>query len=567
MAPLTSWTRLEPRVRRDDPAAGLEARVRDPLWLVARQWQVGELTGEDAGSPLQVRVRLERAPLTRYLPGLPRAGDAGARYDAARLPLDVAVECERAPIDLRLVVESGLHFLRLLEHHGLAPYRQTYLSRYALQAQPAGALVDDQTARLLRVSVGRVPDGARLAADLRAAGGALPAEPVVAADDRERVLAVTRAWLAWLDGLIDAPAGDAAWASERMEYAFSVAAPASDGEHVFVAPEYARGHLDWYAFDRHLDAAIGAHADAAERQELVRTAIPAPVGYRGMPVARWWEFEDGQVNFGTVDAGPTDLLRLLFLSFALDYGNDWFLLPVELPADAAYRVTSLVVTDSFGERTLVRPYTAVDSSPAWRMFRLSIEGGGADADDLLFVPPSLPGTLRGEPIEQVVLLRDEVANLAWAVERTVPDAGGRPLDRFEQFQATRRSSEPASSAEGGDLRYRLSTAVPDFWLPLVPVREDAGRPDVRLVRGRVLLEGATGAVTPAPLGRLLEPGRRLALFEEEVTRAGVRLARRYQYARWSDGSAHLWLGREKGAGRGEGASGLRFDSVMPSPRA
>ncbi|CAN5664365.1 hypothetical protein BH18ACI4_BH18ACI4_06700 [soil metagenome] len=28
-----------------------------------------------------------------------------------------------------------------------------------------------------------------------------------------------------------------------------------------------------------------------------------------------------------------------------------------------------------------------------------------------------------------------------------------------------------------------------------------------------------------------------------------------------DGSTHLWLGRRKAVGRGEGSSGLRFDSV------
>ena len=51
-----SWTRLEPQSATGDPRPGIEARVHDPLWLMGRQWQLGEFAGEDAGTPLTVRV-------------------------------------------------------------------------------------------------------------------------------------------------------------------------------------------------------------------------------------------------------------------------------------------------------------------------------------------------------------------------------------------------------------------------------------------------------------------------------------------------------------------------------
>ena len=561
MASITSWTRLEPRVRRDEPSAGLEARVRDPLWMLARQWQVGEFTAEDAGSPLQVRVRVERAPLTRYFAGaLQTPAAPGEPYDPIRLPLEVLVEREEARMDARLSCEGGLHFLRLLEARGVGQYRTAYVQQYRLSSPPDGTPLADETVRVLRISTGRVPDGARLAADLRAAGGGLPEAPPIEDADRERVLDAARAWLAWLDGLVSSSSSNRAWNAERMEYSFAVAAPSADGERLLAAAEYSQGDLDWYAFNQRPGSSLGANEDSAARQEVVRTTIPTPVSYRGMPVSRWWEFEDGQVNLGSVDAGPNDLLRLLLLGFALDYGNDWFLAPVVLPAGAVYRILSLIVTDSFGERTLVRPYTQIESSGArWRMFCLSSDAeSNAGDESLLFLPPSLPTPLRGDPIEEVRLLRDEVANLAWAVERLVEDVGGRPVDRFEEYQRARREPVPAA-ATSGETRYRLATSVPDYWLPLVPTRIDAAQPDIRLVRGRVLLEGAASAVTPAPLGRLLEPGRPLGIFEEEVPRAGAHLVRRYEYARWADGSGHLWIGRRKSAGRGEGASGLRFD--------
>ena len=43
------WNRLEGRPRTTDFDRALRAEVRDPLWLLTRQWQLGEFTGSDAG--------------------------------------------------------------------------------------------------------------------------------------------------------------------------------------------------------------------------------------------------------------------------------------------------------------------------------------------------------------------------------------------------------------------------------------------------------------------------------------------------------------------------------------
>ena len=410
-----------------------------------------------------------------------------------------------------------------------------------------------------------------------------PPEPEVPAAHQEAVLRAATEWLSWLEVRSGSTPADLpeAWNAERMEYAFAVAAPAAEGEFVLGADEFASGHLDWHAFDLYPGARLGAAAEASSRETIVRTTIPAPVTYRGMPVARWWEFEDGQVNLGTVDAGPSDLLRLLLLGFALDYGNDWFMVPLELSTGAVYRVTSLVVTDSFGVRTMVPSYTETQGvGGRWRAFSLSTNGGAGAAGsggEVLFLPPALPQGLQSEAIEEVLLLRDELANLGWAVERRIAELGGRPLDRFEEYQRARAEAaatpaepepvpppgpEEAGSAEAPELRYRLANRVPDFWFPLVPVRPDPASPEIRLARGRVLQHGPDADGPPAPLGQLLEAGRPLQLFEEEVPRAGARVTRSYQYVRWTDGGAHLWIGRRKIAGRGEGSSGLRFDSIL-----
>ena len=60
------------------------------------------------------------------------------------------------------------------------------------------------------------------------------------------------------------------------------------------------------------------------------------------------------------------------------------------------------------------------------------------------------------------------------------------------------------------------------------------------------------------MGRLLDyPGLTIPL--EELPREGIHLQRRYRAARGPDGSTHVWIGRLRSTGRGEGRSGLRFD--------
>jgi hypothetical protein len=57
-----------------------------------------------------------------------------------------------------------------------------------------------------------------------------------------------------------------------------------------------------------------------------------------------------------------------------------------------------------------------------------------------------------------------------------------------------------------------------------------------------------------------EPGG-TPLNEEELPRTGTLVSRCWKYARWTDGSTYIWIGRKRELGRGEGSSGLRFDDV------
>jgi hypothetical protein len=66
-----------------------------------------------------------------------------------------------------------------------------------------------------------------------------------------------------------------------------------------------------------------------------------------------------------------------------------------------------------------------------------------------------------------------------------------------------------------------------------------------------------------PLGRLLKPGRPLALFEEELPRSGLLATRAWQFARTASGASVAWIGRRTRPGRGESRSGLGYDRLAP----
>ena len=587
MPSITSWTRLNPRTRSEDFRSSIQAQIHDPLWLLARQWQVGEFQAGDGGAPVMARIRTESGRLTRFHPRAPRDGQPvkGQAYDGRRQPLETLVEREQIrrslhdKPDWRLAAETGLHFVRLLNLHGAGKYRSAFAKEYAipLPSEAEKFTLDPECRRFLLVTANRVPDGRRLYEALRTALRMqiteLPAKPSIDDADALRVIRAGQTWLVWYESLFSEPeVGLSPWIAERMEYEFAVSAPTSQGETVLVAPEYQEGHLDWYAFDLRAGASLGASADD-KPVEVVRTVIPAPVRYQGMPADRWWEFEDAKVFLGGADVNPEDLSRLLFMEFALSYGSDWFVIPLELPVGAVHRVRSLVITDTFGERTLIRPCHEVEGGRTnWRMFCPCPDWRGTSEpahapEGLLFLPPSLAASLNGPPVEEVLLLRDEMANMAWAVERVVESPLGSPLNRHEAYQRDRRAhagpESPQNPEAGAAADYRLTTDVPEHWIPLAPVRIEKDKPDIRLQRARLLQNRSGVPVAPRPLGRLLEPGRPLSLFEEEVPRAGARVTRAYQYTRWTDGSSHLWVGRRKQPGRGEGWSGLRFDIVGP----
>jgi hypothetical protein len=56
---------VEGRPRTEAFDQALRAEVRDALWMLARQWQMGEFLGDDAGAPVLAQMRLDHTALTK----------------------------------------------------------------------------------------------------------------------------------------------------------------------------------------------------------------------------------------------------------------------------------------------------------------------------------------------------------------------------------------------------------------------------------------------------------------------------------------------------------------------
>jgi hypothetical protein len=546
---LTIWTRLEPRCRDADLTSALEARTHDPCWMLARQWQFGEMAGDDAGTPILAAVTSSEVLLDRF-----RGGSGNAAALPTGTPLETLIEREGVrpagtTLEYRQAVDAGLYFLRLLRAgHVSQPLTTAYITHYAIAPPTAAqaATLDAPALALAAVVAHRAPDGIRLAADLRAAQPGLPSAPAVGTNDRQAVRTAANAYLAWYDSLYDASAAGGAapaWVNERMEYHFAVDATHTDLPCAFLADQYAGEPLDWPSFDR-VASPLGAVTQAAPAQ-ITRTFMPSPVSFKGMPARRYWEMEDARIDVGAIDAGPTDLARLMLREFALIYGNDWFLVPVPVTVGSVARIVSLVVTDTFGVTQTIPHYAATSDGGRWRMFAI----GGDTFDHRLMMAPVLARDIASRPQEQVLLIRDDAASIAWGVEKIVSGASGAPIDRAS---ATAVAAPPAPAPVGAPRHYQLGTSAPEYYIPFV-ARQN------RMQRAALLR--TDGSRTPiAPLGRLLAPD--VPLFEEEFIREGVRVERIYRLTRWTDGSTHLWLARRKTTGAVAGSSGLQFDQVV-----
>jgi hypothetical protein len=584
---LVAWNRLEGRPRRPDFTRALKAEVSDPLWLLARQWQLGEFIGEDASSPIGAKVAWRSDPVVAA------RGPSGTSVaaDASR-PLEAMVEGRPVPlvrgglvhnVDLRLLL--GRRFQKLLDDGGHAALVPAFRSAYPFVApdptNPAEfpATAHAATWQLLAAVAGRAIDGGALVLYLMTPTGKASDGLGLSDPPRSAIDTLGSTFLTWAKTqLLETNTDIGCWQPRRLEYEVKLSAPAGGSAATVAARDYRGGRLDWYDFDA-VPPSDEPPAPAATNS-VVKSFLPTALEFNGMPNSRYWAFEEGATNFGAISPDTTDLAKLLMIEFGLVFANDWFLLPLDVPigAGSLTEIRGLAVTNTFGERFWIEGgVSEAGPTRTWRMFQLS--GDGA-TDTRLFLPGATAATLESRPVETVCLLRDEVSNLVWGLETVVQLPSGASirgreaaLELHAKYQSVVSAVPPATPVNDAKVHYSLMTSVPEHWIPFIPVHIPNDNREIQLQRAAMprLLEGTAGILPEKvrPRTALLREGMDGAsatsyfLAEEEVERSGTVLDLTWQRCRTQDGRVILWLGYQRGVGRGEGSSGLAFDVVLP----
>ncbi len=603
---VTLWNRLEARPRANDFDKALKAEVRDPLWMLTKQWQMGEFRGDDAGSPAFAKIQMATTQLTKY-----QANENAVQSFDNDVPLEAKVEQKKIPfnqsgekvsVDIRLLM--GRHWLKMISG-AFGGFKTDYLTNYGFEIpdpedkNDATIIAHKEAWQQMTAVAKRSMDGYAFYEYLKdedithTASNAI-SQPVDIVLD---VMGEKYIW--WFERLFLQPltAENNAWIPSRMEYKFAVSAPEDSAEKVLTADEYYNGHLDWYNLDieptkkeLETDDLLTLPIDPQTRTTL--SFFPVPVTFDGMPDTRWWRFEDGRVNFGDIKPDTEDLSKLLFMEFGLVYANDWFMVPFTLPAGSIATVKGLSVTNVFGEKLWIDAAGngLDDNWKRWNMFSLNKKGTQRErADTSLLILPTVEKIQEGKPLEEVNFIRDEVANMVWAIEKKIPLVTGTPKNGAEaayeltKFYQKILDSEieigtiiPMDIEYKAAIRYEIMNSVPENWIPFIPVHVPGSTREVQLQRAsmpRILKDDAPGnAKKIKPRTQLLREGLDVLpvapyfVHEEEIPRAGVRVYNSYQRARWYNGKVVTWYGSRKQTGRGEGHSGLAFDQLVSTEK-
>lgn len=563
-AAIIGYNRLEGVPSSPDYRKSLSAEIHDALWMLTRQWQMGEFDAEDAGTPVKTKLLVEQQKMTHIDTG----NNVFPLDQPFAVPLEMVVEKEGRTADLAFRMEIGKLFKQILIENKLQAQLADFLALFKIQLlelakenSPEGKLVasiryNRSDSQLFDALKDRVLDGfvifealtqpgnayeSWVNASLAAAGSVVVANAIKAGQD----------FLTQFNFFYgtDMQKANPAWRPERLDYQFNIQTDEDPAKATIMeVKNYPGGRLDWYDFDISQTASGNAEL-------TTHTFIPSPVSYPGMPKSRWWEMEENEINFGNINVKTTDLPTLILIDFALIYGNDWLMIPFPMELNHLCTIKGFLVKDVFGFHTYIPPVdTSSDVSwEKWSLFSHT-DDSGAGKQPLFYLAPTLLKPIEQEPLEKVSFLRDEISNMAWAFENVIPGALGKGL-RGAEVAEKDEEEEEGTPSQDQPTKYLLGKEVPFYQVPFIPVEIpfDFTHAQIRLQRAK-MPQGSD------PRGVFLtEIPSPYYIREENISRAGTTVIRRWQRARWINGIVAQWTGREKRAGKSEGSTSLQFD--------
>lgn len=536
--PYRAYNRVEGRPRQLELDDAMAARIHDPLWMLARQYQFGEFKGEDAGSAILAKVAIQHTRITDF-----KGNTMTFQPHDETLPLETRVERLMPLLDHKTACRLGKKFLKILDKAGNGMpgyvgnmYAVPFIQRFPFEivdfsATQAPALAGVQAREkslveaesFVRSLSGRALNGATLWDFLSGDANKMAqlvfsatpqAGQFIQAGHQAWVLQATQAWIDYVRSALNLPKGlqDTSWKDDRLEYSFDVRINQGNGSFTELhAEEYAHGHLDWYNFDVKVEGAAQGLFDENIRKREVLTVIPSEASFAGMPNARWWQMEDGTIDLGNLKANDTDIAKILVAQYAMKYSNDWLAVPYDLPCGSLSEIDGIVVTDTFGNRTYIEAAHKQNDAAwkGWNMFGLSISAdqfATEEVDFRMFLPPAVAKSYESDEVERVKFIRDEMANMVWGIESIVPDGLGGGIDGYEVAGIVKSLYEkletlqedevlneliiPPSTAGTENmaatykpqLKYMLGNTVSENWIPFIPVHKPTSNREILLQR-------------------------------------------------------------------------------------
>ncbi len=552
--------RLEGRSRNGDDDSGLEMRTADPLWILGRQWQFGEFKGEDNGSPIGAFASYRKELLNFY-----SFLNSESKLEIGNVPLEARVEAiEVQPTGLRDKVRIGQKFEELIKVNFPANEADSFITKLRIEfSLNTEEKTDQKSQSFLKLMAGNVIDGGRLWEKIRKnefpGGDFAPLETVAGKLKK------------WYRDLYLPTQEESSWHSENLVHKFNIH---GEKDIELNAPDYQSGHLDWYSFD-----SSGIQINPSENTKDSDVFMPVQVSFAAMPDKRLFSFEDSKLDLSGLEVDQADLVKLLIIDFSLVSDNDWFTIPFEMEPGEISWINRITVKDVFGITTIINndknTGQVLDANPLkmWDIFKIRpsdlLRERGLNNQELykkeehfLYLPPVTTFRQESRPLEEILFLRDEYANMVWGIEKIVCNKLGKPVNGFDLHLELNGPFINPEERETAMPQFRLATQVPTNWIPYLPFQIEEGNSNIELRRAVMMRnESDTDPKDIDPISSLAQNDL-LTVREEAIPRAGIRVQLTRQRVRGTDGKTYIWLGRKVLAGRGEGSSGLKFDQLL-----